>query len=162
MVRKSNIIPIDISSREYYGLNNSQDIYKGKSFRFSGDWLPNTHYFNDEYIVDFVTHPHVNEKDEEVMIMWACVRNHLSQADSEPKMDSSYWTYVMSGFAGIPCEIFPPKIASVTPGNDYISVGGTSADPTISVNVTGQIAEGDTGLVNGGSIFNELCWVEFE
>lgn len=68
----------------------------------------------------------------------------------------------MSGFAGIPGEINPPKIASVTAGNDYISIGGTSADPTVSVNVTGQIAEGNTGLVNGGSIFNDLCWVEFE
>lgn len=54
------------------------------------------------------------------------------------------------------------KVASVTAGNDYVSVGGTATDPTVSVNVTGQIAEGNTGLVNGGAIFNELCWVEFE
>ena len=51
MVRKSSIIPTDISSsREYYGLNNSQDIYKGTSFKFSGEWVRGTHYFNDEYV----------------------------------------------------------------------------------------------------------------
>lgn len=54
------------------------------------------------------------------------------------------------------------KVASVAAGNDYISVSGTATDPTVSVNVTGQIAEGNTGLVKGGDIFNELCWVEFE
>lgn len=53
------------------------------------------------------------------------------------------------------------KVASVTAG-DHISVGNDAKNPVVSVNVTGQIAEGNTGLVNGGAIFNELCWVEFE
>lgn len=53
------------------------------------------------------------------------------------------------------------KVATVTAG-DYISVGNDAKNPVVSVNVTGQIAEGNTGLVNGGAIFNELCWVEFE
>lgn len=53
------------------------------------------------------------------------------------------------------------KVASVTAGNDYVSVGGTATAPTVSVNVVGAIAEGNTGLVNGGAIFQELCWVEF-
>lgn len=35
---KKSIIPLNInSSREYYGLNNSQDIYKGTSFKFHGE-----------------------------------------------------------------------------------------------------------------------------
>ena len=70
MVRKSSIIPTDISSsREYYGLNNSQDIYKGTSFKFSGEWVSNTHYFNDEYIIDFVvyTDPSTGER-----ALWVC------------------------------------------------------------------------------------------
>lgn len=54
------------------------------------------------------------------------------------------------------------KVASVAAGNDYVTIGGTATAPTVSVNVVGQIAEGNTGLVNGGAIFNELCWVEFE
>lgn len=53
------------------------------------------------------------------------------------------------------------KVATVTAG-DYISVGNDAKNPVVSVNVIGQIAEGNTGLVNGGAIFNELCWVEFE
>jgi hypothetical protein len=56
-MRKNNVIPIDISSsREYYGLNNSSDVYKGTSFKFSGEWHDGMHYFNDEYIVDFVSY----------------------------------------------------------------------------------------------------------
>lgn len=53
------------------------------------------------------------------------------------------------------------KVATVTAGN-HISVGNDDKNPVVSVNVIGQIAEGNTGLVNGGAIFNELCWVEFE
>ena len=52
------------------------------------------------------------------------------------------------------------KVATVTAG-DHISVGNDAKNPVVSVNVIGQIAEGNTGLVNGGAIFNELCWVEF-
>lgn len=52
------------------------------------------------------------------------------------------------------------KVATVTAG-DHISVGNDAKNPVVSVNVVGQIAEGNTGLVNGGAIFNELCWVEF-
>jgi hypothetical protein len=38
MNKRRGIIPNDISSsREYFGLNNSQDIYKGTSFKFSGE-----------------------------------------------------------------------------------------------------------------------------
>lgn len=54
------------------------------------------------------------------------------------------------------------KVASVEEGNDYVTIGGTATVPTVSVNVVGQIAEGNIGLVTGGAIFNELCWVEFE
>ena len=53
------------------------------------------------------------------------------------------------------------KVASVTAG-DYVSVGNDAKNPVVSVNVVGSIAEGNTGLVTGGAIFNELCWVEFE
>lgn len=132
MVRKSSIIPTDISSsREYYGLNNSQDIYKGTSFKFSGNWIPNTHYFNDEYIVDFVTHPYVNENGEEVMAMWACVRNHLSQVDSEPKMNSRYWTYVMSGSTGLPGQVYVPKVDSS--GNLIFSLSDEPSSSIINI-----------------------------
>ena len=55
------------------------------------------------------------------------------------------------------------KVASVTSGDAYVSVNNTDKkSPVLSLNVNGSIAEGNTGLVNGGAIFNELCWVEFE
>ena len=108
MVRKSSIIPTDISSsREYYGLNNSQDIYKGTSFKFSGEWVSNTHYFNDEYIIDFVvyTDPSTGER-----ALWVCNRNHLSNDNNAPSNNSLYWTYVISGVDGKPGQIYVPKV----------------------------------------------------
>jgi hypothetical protein len=93
MNKRRGIIPNDISSsREYFGLNNSQDIYKGTSFKFSGPWTANTHYFNDEYIVDFVTYEGC---------LWACSRNHLSAAGNEPGDKSRYWDLALEGVPGV-------------------------------------------------------------
>lgn len=132
MVRKSSIIPTDISSsREYYGLNNSQDIYKGTSFRFSGNWIENTHYFNDEYIIDFVTHPYINENNDEVMAMWACTRNHLSVIGSEPTLNSRYWTFVMSGATGSPGQVYIPKVDSS--GNLIFTLSDTPSSSIINI-----------------------------
>lgn len=89
------------SSREYYGLNNSQDIYKGTSFKFSGEWTPGVHYFNDEYIIDFVTY------DEK---LWVCARNNISSivydesgaitGGNYPAENSRYWDFVIGTIAG--------------------------------------------------------------
>lgn len=136
MVRKSSIIPTDISSsREYYGLNNSQDIYKGTSFKFSGEWVSNTHYFNDEYIIDFVT-----ARDEETgeMAMWACSRNHLSSDGNRPQKNSRFWTFVMSGATGEPGQVYVPSVdsngnlifsLSDEPANDVINIKTIKGDP---------------------------------
>lgn len=92
----NKIIPIDVSSsREYYGLNNSSDIYKGTSFRFAGSWSPNTRYFNDEYIIDFISSDGA---------LWACQRSHISGISTldSPKKDqpNSFWTLVIEGIEG--------------------------------------------------------------
>lgn len=89
------------SSREYYGLNNSQDIYKGTSFKFSGEWTPGVHYFNDEYIIDFVTY---NGE------LWVCSRNNISSVAYDengnivggnyPSHQSRYWDFVLGSVAG--------------------------------------------------------------
>lgn len=136
MVRKSSIIPTDLSnSREYYGLNNSQDIYKGTSFKFSGEWVPNTHYFNDEYIVDFVTHI---DEDTQEMAMWACSRNHLSSNSNEPCRNSRFWTFVMSGSVGQTGQVYVPFVnsngelefrLSSEPGNDVVKISSIKGDP---------------------------------
>lgn len=93
------LTPFDVSSsREYYGLNSSSDIYKGTSFKYSGQWATNTHYFNDEYIVDFVSW---NGS------LWACQRNHLSTDGTVPSENSRYWTFVLSGVEG---KTYIPKV----------------------------------------------------
>ena len=55
-MKKINIQPdIDLqNSREYYGVSNSRDFYKGKSFNFAQGWAPGINYYNDSYIQDFV------------------------------------------------------------------------------------------------------------
>ena len=129
MIRKSSIIPTDISSsREYYGLNNSQDIYKGTSFKFSGEWTANTHYFNDEYIIDFVTH--IDEETGE-MAMWACNRNHLSDYMNEPKKGSRFWSFVMSGSTGATGQVYIPSVDSN--GNLVFKLSDEPANSTINI-----------------------------
>ena len=52
------------------------------------------------------------------------------------------------------------KVASVSAG-DYITVGTDPKNPVVGVTVAGSIAEGNTGIVTGGTVFDALCWVEF-
>lgn len=51
-------------------------------------------------------------------------------------------------------------VMSVSAG-DYITVGTDLVNPVVSVTVAGSIAEGNTGIVTGGTVFDALCWVEF-
>lgn len=96
---RNNIIPNDINSaRGSYAMSNSADIYRGTSFKFSGSWTENTHYFNDEYIVDFVSYNGT---------LWACQFNHLSTNGTQPSDHSRYWTEVISG---IPGKVYVPKV----------------------------------------------------
>ena len=54
------------------------------------------------------------------------------------------------------------KVASVTSGDSYAVVDNTDAkNPKVKVNVVGEVAEGNTGIVTGGKVFDALCWVEF-
>lgn len=65
------------SSRDHYGLYHSRDFYKGKSLNFANQWAKGTHYFDDEYITDFVAYKGT---------LLACKRSHLSSEDNEPKL----------------------------------------------------------------------------
>lgn len=51
-------------------------------------------------------------------------------------------------------------VMSVSAG-DYITVGTDPVNPVVGVTVAGSIAEGNTGIVTGGTVFDALCWVEF-
>lgn len=106
-MKKINIQPdIDLqNSREYYGVSNSRDFYKGKSFNFAQGWAPGINYYNDGYIQDFVAYRGT---------LLACHKSHLSSSLSEPKLlyndpedstkptgvDSPFWEFVFSGATG--------------------------------------------------------------
>ena len=51
-------------------------------------------------------------------------------------------------------------VMSVSAG-DYITVGTDPVNPVVGVTVAGSIADGNTGIVTGGTVFEALCWVEF-
>lgn len=51
-------------------------------------------------------------------------------------------------------------VMSVSAG-DYITVGTDPVNPVVGVTVAGSVADGNTGIVNGGTVFDALCWVEF-
>lgn len=118
-MKKINIQPdIDLqNSREYYGVSNSRDFYKGKSFNFAQGWAPGINYYNDGYIQDFVAYRGT---------LLACHKSHLSSSLSEPKLlyndpkdstkptgvDSPFWEFVFSGATGATGEngqVYVPK-----------------------------------------------------
>lgn len=63
------------------GINVGNDVtrkyYKGKSFRWAGYWKPGEHYFNDEYIVDFVSIEGA---------MCVCEVTHFSSESNKPTL----------------------------------------------------------------------------
>lgn len=159
MKRSNNITPpTDLTnSREYYGMYNSRDFYRGTSFKMSGYWTPNTHYFNDEYIVDFVAWDGA---------LLSCVRSHISSESNRPVVvkDESgavigiktnpYWIYVMSGTEGPAGKVWVPEVK-----NGIISWKLDNENPTSipSADITGpQGPEGKTpvlGLLKRGDLY---------
>lgn len=159
MKRSNNITPpTDLTnSREYYGMYNSRDFYRGTSFKMSGYWTPNTHYFNDEYIVDFVAWDGA---------LLSCVRSHISSESNRPivvKDESGavigiktnpYWIYVMSGTEGPAGKVWVPEVK-----NGIISWKLDDENPTSipSADITGpQGPEGKTpvlGLLKKGDLY---------
>lgn len=159
MKRSNNITPpTDLTnSREYYGMYNSRDFYRGTSFKMSGYWTPNTHYFNDEYIVDFVAWDGA---------LLSCVRSHISSESNRPvvvKEESGavigiktnpYWIYVMSGTEGPAGKVWVPEVK-----NGIISWKLDDENPTSipSADITGpQGPEGKTpvlGLLKRGDLY---------
>lgn len=113
-MKKNNILPtIDLqNSREYSGAYNSRDFYKGTSFKMAGEWITNTHYFNDEYIVDFVSFEGA---------LLSCVRSHTSSSLNMPELvrendkiigikPNLFWAFVMAGVEGPTGKVWVPEI----------------------------------------------------
>ncbi len=103
---KRNIIPptLDITdARQVYTVTQSRDFYKGTSFQMNKGWFPDTHYYNDEFIVSFVSY-------DGALIF--CKQNHMSSIISMPVVikdgeglvigiePSEYWDFVSGGTPG--------------------------------------------------------------
>ena len=145
-MKKNNILPtIDLqNSREYSGAYNSRDFYKGTSFKMAGEWITNTHYFNDEYIVDFVSFEGA---------LLSCVRSHTSSSLNMPELvrendkiigikPNLFWAFVMAGVEGPVGKVWVPEVK-----NGILSwkESNTSPSSTPIENLKGE--PGDTPIV---------------
>lgn len=145
-MKKNNILPtIDLqNSREYSGAYNSRDFYKGTSFKMAGEWITNTHYFNDEYIVDFVSFEGA---------LLSCIRSHTSSSLNMPELvrendkiigikPNLFWAFVMAGVEGPVGKVWVPEVK-----NGIISwkESNTSPSSTPIENLKGE--PGDTPIV---------------
>ena len=157
-MKKNNILPtIDLqNSREYSGAYNSRDFYKGTSFKMAGEWITNTHYFNDEYIVDFVSFEGA---------LLSCIRSHTSSSLNMPELvrendkiigikPNLFWAFVMAGVEGPTGKVWVPEVK-----NGIISWKLDDETPTSipSTNIIGpQGPEGKTpvlGLLKKGDLY---------
>ena len=145
-MKKNNIQPnIDLqNSREYVGAYNSRDFYKGTSFKMAGEWMTNTHYFNDEYIIDFVAFEGA---------LLSCTRSHTSSSLNMPELvwendkiigikPNLFWAFVMAGVEGPVGKVWVPEVK-----NGIISwkESNTSPSSTPIENLKGE--PGDTPIV---------------
>lgn len=99
-MKRSNVnVVIDnaINSQDYYRMYSSRDFYRGTSFKMAGAWTPDTHYFNDEHIIDFISC--------EGALLY-CLRGHLSSEWNKPNLiykddiivgveSNPYWAFIM-------------------------------------------------------------------
>ena len=157
-MKKNNILPtIELqNSREYSGAYNSRDFYKGTSFKMAGEWITNTHYFNDEYIVDFVSFEGA---------LLSCIRSHTSSSLNMPELvrendkiigikPNLFWAFVMAGVEGPAGKVWVPEVK-----NGIISWKLDDETPTSipSTNIIGpQGPEGKTpvlGLLKKGDLY---------
>lgn len=157
-MKKNNILPtIDLqNSREYSGAYNSRDFYKGTSFKMAGEWITNTHYFNDEYIVDFVSFEGA---------LLSCIRSHTSSSLNMPELvrendkiigikPNLFWAFIMAGVEGPAGKVWVPEVK-----NGIISWKLDDETPTSipSTNIIGpQGPEGKTpvlGLLKKGDLY---------
>lgn len=157
-MKKNNIQPnIDLqNSREYVGAYNSRDFYKGTSFKMAGEWMTNTHYFNDEYIIDFVAFEGA---------LLSCTRSHTSSSLNMPELvweenkiigikPNLFWAFVMAGVEGPTGKVWVPEVK-----NGIISWKLDDETPTSipSTNIIGpQGPEGKTpvlGLLKKGDLY---------
>lgn len=93
---------MDLSSdRDVFGVRSSMDAFKGTSFRYSGNWEENNHYYNDEYIIDCVTYDGG---------LWVCKQSHHASNSDFPHKDSKLWAVAAkAGTNGLDGKVYIPS-----------------------------------------------------
>ena len=83
----------------------SNQFERGHSFNWAGAWKTNTHYFNDQYVTDFIVY------DGCILV---CRKNHLSTTPPEIILDANgrpadvstpYWEFVVDTVKSNPLDI---------------------------------------------------------
>ena len=97
------MLDVEVNYSKTFSKKPTRDFYRGKSFHFSGKWASGVHYYNDDYVADFIV------KDSVLLI---CAKSHLSTSANEPTsfikdelgnivgVNSEYWDFVIAGFKG--------------------------------------------------------------
>ena len=165
-MKRSNVnVIIDnaINSQDYYRMYSSRDFYRGTSFKMAGAWTPDTHYFNDEHIIDFISC--------EGALLY-CLRGHLSSEWNKPNLiykddiivgveSNPYWAFIMGnsgkGQKGDKGDIGPigPSGTDGKNGSDGIGVipGGTTGQALVKKSDADYDTEWKT-ISEGGEIPN--------
>lgn len=175
-MKRSNVnVIIDnaINSQDYYRMYSSRDFYRGTSFKMAGAWTPDTHYFNDEHIIDFISC--------EGALLY-CLRGHLSSEWNKPNLiykddiivgveSNPYWAFIMGnsgkgqkGDTGDIGPIGPSGTDGITPqlkiedgrwllsmdkGQTWQDIGQATGDP-------GQNGTDGIGVIPGGTTSQAL------
>lgn len=173
-MKRSNVnVIIDnaINSQDYYRMYSSRDFYKGTSFKMAGAWTPDTHYFNDEHIIDFISC--------EGALLY-CLRGHLSSEWNKPNLiykddiivgveSNPYWAFIMGnsgkGQKGDIGPIGPSGTDGITPqlkiedgrwllsmdkGQTWQDIGQATGDPGQN-GTDGKNGSDGIGVIPGGT-----------
>lgn len=176
-MKRSNVnVIIDnaINSQDYYRMYSSRDFYRGTSFKMAGAWTPDTHYFNDEHIIDFISC--------EGALLY-CLRGHLSSEWNKPNLiykddiivgveSNPYWAFIMGnsgkgqkGDTGDIGPIGPSGTDGITPqlkiedgrwllsmdkGQTWQDIGQATGDPGQN-GTDGKNGSDGIGVIPGGT-----------
>lgn len=168
------IIDNAINSQDYYRMYSSRDFYRGTSFKMAGAWTPDTHYFNDEHIIDFISC--------EGALLY-CLRGHLSSEWNKPNLiykddiivgveSNPYWAFIMGnsgkgqkGDKGDIGPIGPSGTDGITPqlkiedgrwllsmdkGQTWQDIGQATGDPGQN-GTDGKNGSDGIGVIPGGT-----------
>lgn len=114
----NNVSRVPDSSIDYYKAYRSKNFYKGTSFRFLGEWTLGEHYFNDEYLIDFVSYRGT---------LLACKKSHIATVSNIPDLiinerkevtgvTSEVWNYA---FSSLPApEVTIDSVITGEPGSN--------------------------------------------